>query len=195
MIERYPREPLRFPRDITIDDVEQATQKNGSVDLSKIRSIKNRRVGERKAITARASETRKKHKELFNNFIVIYKKFMGVEFIANNRNRIISYRNSEGKLIRSHRKTDLAKLIEFYEGLNNRYKISFEDFKNYILHSMKIAVVELEFVKQNQIFGFVMSDKVADKYFVRLKRKEVRKESKKYDRTRHLKYFRNKDER
>lgn len=35
MIERYPREPLRFPRDITIDDVEQATQKNGSVDLSK----------------------------------------------------------------------------------------------------------------------------------------------------------------
>lgn len=175
---------------ITKEDIENATEKNGTVNLTKIRNIKNNIKTEK---GERIAEGRKKNIEIFKLFTDIYKKYVGIEFKANRRPRFASFRNSKGELETRRYKTDYVRLVEFYNKLNSKYNISIEEFKDYIMHALKISIVDLECSRRNQIFGVVISEKIAEKYFIRKRRKESSNKRKEDLRERHRKHFRGKD--
>jgi len=191
MVNRFPREPRRFPRIITKKDIDAATEKNGTVNLSKIRQAKNRNKNEK---NRRSMDTRKRNQEIFDVFVSVYKEFTGTVYVANKHHRIISYCDSKGELRTRRYKTDYTRLVEFYNKIDVKYNINIDEFKEYIKHALRISIVEFEHTQRNHIFGFVVSEKIAEKYFMRKRRKESSKKEKDNLRDRHRRYFRKNNE-
>lgn len=182
MPRRYPRPEKRFPRTLTSDDVKSATNKNGSVDLNKIRATIDRRSEERKKMAQKALETKRENDEQFKSFMSAYDGYMNAKFIPNTKERFVSY-NSNGKRIARRYKTDRSRFIDFYTKMKKRYggsKNWGEKWAKYVDKAFHLALEEYGFSKQTQIFGVIISEKVAEKVFADLRREERREERKKH---------------
>ncbi|HEC71992.1 MAG: hypothetical protein ACTSW7_01275 [Candidatus Thorarchaeota archaeon] len=202
MTKRFPRpEPVtvkRFPRNtmsknFTSEELEEATKKNGSVDLSKIRQVVSRRSKERKESAQKALETKKEHNEVFARFMNAYKMYMNAEFIPKTKERFVSY-NQNGKRIARRYKTDRARFVDFYMKVKKRYETEYwEDrWAGYIDRAFELALEEYQFSEQTKIFGVIISEKVAEKVFTDLRRTERRKQrrtKRQEQRNRHARLF------
>lgn len=199
MVKRWPRHIKRFPRkmsrDFTSEELKDATRKNGSVDLNKIRNAIDRRTQERKEKVQKALETRKEHGEMFTAFMNMYKKYMNAEFIPNTKARFISYNQNGKRIIRRH-KTDRARFVDFYIKVKKKYGDEYWSDKwiKYVDRVFYLALEEYGFSKQNKIFGLFISDKIVDKVFTDIRREERRKQRKVErlkQKDRHIRLFNN----
>jgi len=187
MEKRFPRpEPItvkRFPRSetsFTSGELEEATKKNGSVDLGKIRQAVSKRAKEKKKRAKRALETKKEHDERFAAFMSVYREHMDAEFIPITKKRYVSYKNKEGTQITRRYKTDRTRFIEFYSKLKRKYGESNwnEKWLLYVEKALHLAIEVYEFSEQTKIFGVIISDKVSEKVFTDMLREERRKQRK-----------------
>jgi hypothetical protein len=179
---RYPRvEIKRFPRnqepiDITKEDIIKATSSNGSVDLDKIRKVKLRREGERRERAKLALKTRHENEIIFDLFQREYKKYFGVEFVPFKQNRIVSYKDASGNLIRRRFKTDYNRFLEFYFDIRKQFTVNAEILVEYFRYAFNRALNEFQFNKQTKIFGLVLSREIANEYFMTLAKKQIRQQ-------------------
>jgi len=185
-IKRFPRKIVRrYPR----LKIEKATTKAGCVDLNKIRQMIEQDKIEKEKQNEKRKETKSKYNEIFSLFKDQYEEYFNAKFIANTNQRIVSYKNSDGKLIRRKYKTDRARFIEFYIHILNRYNINNDELKEYFKYAFKLSLREYEFTEQNKIFGVVISEKIADKYFLKQRKEKITKRDNMTLRERHKNLF------
>jgi hypothetical protein len=187
MEKRFPRpEPImvkRFPRSealFTSDELKDATKKNGSVDLNKIRQVVSKRAQEKKKIAQKALDTKKEHDERFAAFMSVYREHMDAEFIPITKKRYVSYKNKEDMQITRRYKTDRTRFIEFYSKVKRKYgENNWNDkWLHYIEQALHLAIEVYEFSEQTKIFGVIVSDKVSEKVFTDMLREDRRKQRK-----------------
>ena len=159
-----------IPKDkapLRVVDVKNATR-NGVVDLGKIKSS----IENRKALhTQKIKDSLTLRNDIGNIFQKLHEEIFGFRFPMKSKGHFVT-KKIGNKVIRAHHKSDKTVLYDIFINNRERYNISTEDFKEFLLYSLRS--VEGSNIKSiRQLMNIIVDE--AERFFVEKYKRQIGK--------------------
>ena len=139
------------------------------VDLDKIRKLREAPDTRRKEALKKATETKRKQKEVEEIFKQAFRDAFKAEYEMR-KSGWRSYKHPSGKVKHRRINSDRVRLYEMYRKVVEKYNSDDMLFRSYLSYAFKISS-ERDYVRTPiQVFGFVLSEKVFEGFFFEKKK-------------------------
>lgn len=168
MIVRKPRK--RPPSFIKVSDIDNATRKNGAIDLSKVRRTREKRKEERRKRSREMLKVQDQKRVNARYFTDAYEEIVGGKYdLRKSRFRMRKVRG-ENAYKRSVILSDVDRLWAIRQHIKTRFSEGVEAYKEYIEYMLE-QIMENSIIKKNGIIGYIENEERIDEFCMQLKRR------------------------
>lgn len=155
---------------MSLSKLEAAASKssNGTVNLDKIRELRKSKNAAERAL--KSAQTKKIKSDICDIFQIVFKEVIGGKFTFR-KTRWWTQKFPSGKTKRRRVEGDRDAIWNAYSLIKQRYDIDDKGiFRQYIAYAITLALSE-GLDTTSRIFGFVVSEKVIDGFYLREKKR------------------------